>query len=76
MKIFGNSSNFWSNSSPSSTVQSKLDKELTLFSPYHKNNNKNPHQNLPVRYAAGQWKADRFNLEKRQPICKSLNYWK
>ena len=47
-----------SNSSPSSTVQSKSDKELTLFSPSHNNNKKNknnkknrknPHKNQPER---------------------------
>ena len=38
-----------SNSSPSSSVQSKSDKALTLFFPCHKKkkNKKNPHQNLP-----------------------------
>ena len=57
-----------SNSSPSSTAQSKSDKELTLFSPCHNNNNKNnnkkkkknPHQNLPERSVLQTW-----NLEHR-----------
>ena len=45
-----------SNSSPSSTVQSKSDKELTLCSPCHnKNKNKNPHQNLPEQSVLQTW---------------------
>ena len=58
-----NYSQLLSNSSPSSTAQSKSDKELTLFSPCHNNNNKkkkNPHQNLPERSVLQTW-----NLEHR-----------
>ena len=58
-------SHILSNSSPSSTTQSKSEKELTLFSPCHKNKNKkkknkNPHQNLPERGVLQTW-----NLELR-----------
>ena len=43
-------------------LQSKLNKELTLFSPRHNknNNNKNPHQNLPEEFVLHTW-----NLEQR-----------
>ena len=61
-----------SNPSPSSTVESKCDKELTLFSPCHKNNNnnnknkknKNPHQNLPEQSVLQTWNFEqRFNSQ-------------
>ena len=45
-----------SNSSPSSTVQSKLDKELTLFSPCHKNKKrKKKKKNLPEQSVLQTW---------------------
>ena len=67
IKVFVNSSNFLLKSSPTSTIQSKSDKELTLFSPFHKNNNKNkknPHQNLPEQSVLQAWNLEqRLNLQ-------------